>query len=141
MRKLVIFLLLGIMALIVFTTPKLAYCQDNAHAAGVTSVLIRTLKEPIPEPEEVEVVEEVEEYILIESTAYYDKYNRRCADGTKPHVGVLAGKKEWLGKSVELYDLNMNYLGEYVFHDVGYGQSTGFGKSVLVRGKTIGTIE
>lgn len=98
-----------------------------------------------PEPEEVEESEpepvEEPEYIEVESTAYYNRYNNYCADGTWPEPGVLAGKREWLGKSVELYDSEYNYMGTYTFHDVGYGQSTGWGSSSLLEGRSVGTIE
>ena len=49
--------------------------------------------------------------------------------------------KKWLGRSVKLYDKNKKYMGTYTFHDVGYGQSTGYGKSRLLKGKMLGTIE
>ena len=48
---------------------------------------------------------------------------------------------EWRGRKAELYDLEYNYLGEYVFNDVGYGKPTGIGKSRLLKGKSIGDIE
>ena len=81
--------------------------------------------------------------IMVESTAYYDKYNHgHGATGEKLIEGLtLAGKKEWLGMSAALYDMNMNYLGTYQFSDVGYGQSSGYGSSKLLKGRSIGTIE
>lgn len=81
------------------------------------------------------------EYVKIGSTAYYNKYNAHCADGTWPKKGVLAGKREWIGKSVELYDSEYNYMGDYTFHDVGYGKSIGYGRSVLHKGEALGDIE
>ena len=81
------------------------------------------------------------QFISVDSTAYYNSNNSYCADGTWPVPGVLAGKREWLGRSVKLYDKNKKYMGTYTFHDVGYGQSTGYGKSRLLKGKTLGTIE
>ena len=81
------------------------------------------------------------QFISVDSTAYYNSNNSYCADGTWPTPGVLAGKREWLGRSVKLYDKNKKYMGTYTFHDVGYGQSTGYGKSRLLKGKTLGTIE
>lgn len=81
--------------------------------------------------------------VLVSSTAYYDKYHHgHGATGEKLVEGLtLAGKKEWLGMSAALYDLDMHYLGTYQFSDVGYGQATGYGKSTLLKGRTIGTIE
>ena len=81
------------------------------------------------------------QFISVDSTAYYNSNNSYCADGTWPVPGVLAGKREWLGRSVKLYDKNKKYMGTYTFHDVGYGQSTGYGKSRLLKGKMLGTIE
>ena len=80
-------------------------------------------------------------FISVDSTAYYNSNNSYCADGTWPVPGVLAGKREWLGRSVKLYDKNKKCMGTYTFHDVGYGQSTGYGKSRLLKGKMLGTIE
>lgn len=94
--------------------------------------------------EEKEVIEcaEEKEYILIDSTAYYNKYNRKCSDGTYPKANhTLAGMIEWRGRKVDLYDLEYNYIGEYTFNDVGYGKPTGIGKSRLLKGKSIGDIE
>ena len=81
------------------------------------------------------------EYIKINSTGYWNKYNAHCADGTWPTPGVLAGKREWIGKSVDLYDMNHNHMGTYTFHDVGYGRSIGYGNSKLKEGKCLGDIE
>lgn len=81
------------------------------------------------------------QFISVDSTAYYNSNNSYCADGAWPTPGVLAGKREWLGKSVKLYDKNKKYMGTYTFHDVGYGQSTGYGKSRLLKGRSLGTIE
>lgn len=119
-----------------------SYIVTTAHQASLaqdTSCIkndVETVSEPIEE-----VVEEVIEYIPVESTAYYNAYNRTCADGTWPYVGVVAGKIEWLGKSVDLYDEDYNFMGSYTFHDTGYGRSTGYGESVILKGKNIGDIE
>lgn len=122
---------------------------NSKLTAGVTSMLssidFTAETEPIDisENEQIVVEQPYEEpepnYIQIESTAYTgDPY---CADGTRPRHGVLAGKSEWIGKSVELYDCDYNYMGDYTFHDTGYGQSTGWGRSSLAKGKHVGTIE
>lgn len=80
----------------------------------------------------------------VESTAFHDK---RLCDGTEPREGfTLAGKREWLGKTAMLWTVNEEgktdkFLGYYEFHDVGYGQSTGYGSSKLIRCRSLGTIE
>ena len=81
--------------------------------------------------------------MLVDSTAYYDKYHYGYgADGRGLVEGLtLAGKREWLGMSAILYDTDMNFIGIYEFRDTGYGQSTGQGTSKLLKNKSIGTIE
>ena len=81
--------------------------------------------------------------MLVDSTAYYDIHHYGYGATGRPLIEglTLAGKVEWLGLSAALYDTNMNYLGTYEFTDTGYGQSTGRGKSNLLKGKSIGTIE
>ena len=81
--------------------------------------------------------------MLVDSTAYYDKYGYgHGADGRALVEGLtLAGKKEWIGMSAALYDTDMNYLGTYEFRDTGYGQSTGKGSSKILKGRSVGTIE
>jgi 3D (Asp-Asp-Asp) domain-containing protein len=92
------------------------------------------------------IVKESPKYLKVSSTAYWNKYNRKCADGTTPEYGTLAGKVEWIGKSVKLYRVNDDgdvgeLIGTFTFHDTGYGQSTGYGTSKLLKGKNLGTIE
>ena len=109
--------------------------------AGVTAALIMMLSQDPIAPTESVIVEEPN-YINVEATAYYNKHNRLCADGSEPKADyTLAGKREWLGKVVELYDEDYNYLGTYTFTDVGYGKATGVGESTLKKGKTLGDIE
>lgn len=85
--------------------------------------------------------------IKVEATAYYDRYNRASASGRELIEGKsLAGKIAWLGKRVELYRCNSDgsvgeYLGIYQFDDTGYGQESGVGNSVILEGRSIGTIE
>ena len=148
---------------IIFLTPvvisnETEYVTQETYAgAGVTKELIDICKEvkdtdieveqldiPIAAvPIEESIVEEITyesepEYIQINSTAFCDSV---LADGTDPHYGVLAGKREWLGKSVELYDLEYNYIGYFTFHDIGYGRPTGYGESELLDGRSLGDIE
>ena len=81
--------------------------------------------------------------ILVDSTAYYDSHGYGYGATGQPLVEglTLAGRKEWIGKSAMLYDTNMNLIGIYEFRDTGYGQSTGYGSSKLLRGRSVGTIE
>jgi 3D (Asp-Asp-Asp) domain-containing protein len=80
---------------------------------------------------------------LIDATAYYDSYGHGCgADGRKLIEGVtIAGKPEWLGMTAVLYDMDMRLIGIYEFRDTGYVQPTGYGKSKIIKGETVGTIE
>lgn len=128
--------------------------QDRCQlTAGVTSILgdVMSMPEPIEEVEvedtEAEIVEEAQEFILVDSTAYYDKYKVRKVHGyTLTEGRTLAGMTAWRGKWVELYRVNKDgtvgsLIGSYRFEDVGYGQSTGYGRSKLLKGKSVGTIE
>lgn len=92
----------------------------------------------IPRVSSTEKVPETPEYIPVKATAFCDSV---LADGTEPMHGVLAGKREWLGRSVELYDSDYNYLGLFIFHDVGYGRSLGYGESEFYGREHMGTIE
>lgn len=81
--------------------------------------------------------------MLVDSTAYYDAYGYgHGADGRPLVEGLtIAGKKEWLGKTAILYDMDYRMIGIYEFRDTGYGQPTGKGQSQILKGRTIGTIE
>lgn len=81
--------------------------------------------------------------LLVDSTAYYDVHGYGYGADGRPLVEglTLAGKREWLGMSAVLYDTDMNYIGTYEFRDTGYGQSTGRGKSKILKGRNVGTIE
>ena len=81
--------------------------------------------------------------IEVNATAYYDSYGNGCgADGRKLVEDLtIAGKKEWLGMTALLYDMDMRLVGIYEFRDVGYGAPTGKGRSQLIKGASLGTIE
>lgn len=85
--------------------------------------------------------------ILVSSTAYYDKYNRKPASMRELIEGhSIAGKVSWLNKSVNIYKCNEDgtigeFIGEYTFDDTGYGAESGVGESKILKGRTIGTIE
>lgn len=91
----------------------------------------------------VQAEESQPELKLIDATAYYDSYGHGCgADGRPLVEGVtIAGKPEWLGMTAVLYDMDMRLIGIYEFRDTGYGQPTGYGRSKIIKGKTVGTIE
>lgn len=91
----------------------------------------------------VNAQEKQPELRLIDSTAYYDSYGHgHGATGRKLIEGVtVAYKPEDLGKTAVIYDTDMRLIGIYEITDTGYGQSTGKGKSKILKGKTIGTIE
>ena len=80
---------------------------------------------------------------LIDATAYYDSYGHgHGAKGGKLIEGVtVAYRPQDIGKTAVIYDLNKRLIGIYEITDTGYGQSTGYGKSKILKGRSIGTIE
>lgn len=64
------------------------------------------------------------EPFLIEATAYCDK--GITADGSKVRDGIIAGKKEWIGKQAVIYTVREDglpeYMGIYEFKDTGGDQ-------------------
>lgn len=131
----------GLLLATITLMPTNTNASTNDLTAGVTSEIVNiwnTEEEVSVVEEVVEIVTDSPQYIQIESTAFCDQV---LCDGTNPHYGVLAGKREWLGKSVELYDMDYNYMGCFTFHDVGYGRSVGYGSSKLLKGKCLGNIE
>lgn len=69
----------------------------------------------------------------VSSTAYYNPDGNKTADGSQTIVGLtLAGKREWLGRSCRLYRLDGTCLGDYEFHDTGYGRD-----GDILRGETV----
>ena len=79
----------------------------------------------------------------VEATAYYDYRQVGISyDGRKLVPGLtIAGRKEDIGKTALIYDMNYRLIGIYEFRDIGYGQATGRGKSNVLKGRTVGTIE
>lgn len=80
---------------------------------------------------------------LIDSTAYWDAYGHgHGAKGGRLIEGVtVAYRPEDIGKTAVIYDTDMRLIGIYEITDTGYGQSTGKGKSKILPGRSIGTIE
>lgn len=89
-----------------------------------------------------------DEYVIkVESTAYYNKYNRDSASGRELIEGKsIAGKVAWLDMEVDIYECDSNgdlgeLIGTFTFDDTGYGSETNVGQSKILPDKTIGTIE
>ena len=85
--------------------------------------------------------------IKVESTAYAEYSSSHSASGRRLIEGYsIAGKVSWLGRKCYIYLCNSDdsvgrCLGLYSFDDTGYGQSTGYGNSKILKGRSIGTIE
>ena len=79
----------------------------------------------------------------MEATAYYDSYGHGYgADGTKLIEGVtLAARPCDLGKTFIVYDEDYFLIGISECRDTGYGQSTHYGQSRVLPGRSVGTIE
>ena len=86
----------------------------------------------------------IRKQFVVEATAFNDSH---LCDGTKPKKNcTLAGKREWLGQTAMLWLANDDgtpgeFMGYYEFHDVGYGKSVGYGRSRLIKGRSLGSIE
>ncbi len=94
--------------------------EEMVEAAEVDEVEIAPVQN-------IELPEYAMEPVLIESTAYYNKYNQPCKDGSWPVAGLtIAGRKEWLGKTCLVYETEEDgsigsLLGIYEFRDTGFG--------------------
>ena len=83
-------------------------------------------------------LDEAAPMLKVEATAYWNKYNRKTADGSSCKTGItLAGKRSWLGKAFYIYRCNSDgsvgeCLGYREFHDTGYGKN-----GDIPRGETI----
>lgn len=79
----------------------------------------------------------------VEATAYYDHHGQGYgADGRKLVSGLtVAGRIEDLGKTCLVYDESYHLLYILEYRDTGYGQSSGRGRSRILKGRTEGTIE
>ena len=92
----------------------------------------------------VQAQEKQPELIKVETTGYYDYlYHWGIGfDGRKLVEDLtVAGKKEWLGMSCALYNMDFRLIGIYEFRDIGYGKPLGYGKSQVIKGKSLGDIE
>lgn len=75
----------------------------------------------------------------IRCTCYTSTEGSVTASGGKVREGIIAGKREWMGKVAVLYDMNMNIIGIYEFKDTGAGIDTdGDGKGdSIINGKSV----
>lgn len=75
----------------------------------------------------------------IRCTCYTSTEGKVTASGEPVREGIIAGKREWMGKTAILYDMNMNVIGVFEFKDTGAGIDTdGDGKGDSIKnGKSI----
>ena len=75
----------------------------------------------------------------IRCTCYTSNEGSVTASGEAVREGILAGKREWIGRTAILYDMEMNIIGFYEFKDTGAGIDTdGDGKGDSIKnGKSI----
>lgn len=75
----------------------------------------------------------------IRCTCYTSNEGSITASGERVREGIVAGKREWMGKVAVLYDMDMNIIGIYEFKDTGAGIDTdGDGKGDTIKsGKSI----
>lgn len=64
-------------------------------------------------------------------TCYLPTGNR-TADGTVPYEGIVAARRQDLGKVAVIYDLDMNWLGNFEVRDTGGAKSLKNGTSIDV---------
>lgn len=75
----------------------------------------------------------------IRCTCYTSTEGAITASGEHVREGIIAGKREWMGKTAILYDMDMNLIGIFEFKDTGAGIDTdGDGKGDSIKnGKSI----
>lgn len=75
----------------------------------------------------------------IRCTCYTSTEGKVTASGEPVREGIVAGKREWMGKTAIIYDLDMNLIGIFEFKDTGAGIDTdGDGKGDSIKnGKSI----
>lgn len=146
----ILFLLLGL-SIGAYNQPKddpISFVEPVAGVERPSCVIAGFEAMDIPsieENDEITMTNQYEDGELLEvnATAYYDERKQGHGADMRPLVEGLtvAGKVEWLGKTVLIFDENMEFLGYYEFRDTGYGRETGTGESKILPGKSIGTIE
>ena len=75
----------------------------------------------------------------IRCTCYTSTEGSVTASGEPVRVGIVAGKREWMGKTAVLYNMDMELIGIFEFKDTGAGIDTdGDGKGDSIKnGKSI----
>ena len=71
------------------------------------------------------------EYFEVEATAYCD--GEVCCRGEIPRYGICAGKPEWYGKIIALYESNNGKIGEFI----GYFECLDTGSERIKNGEVI----
>lgn len=71
------------------------------------------------------------EYFEVEATAYCD--GEICCKGELPRIGICAGKPEWYGKVIALYENNNGLPGEFI----GYFECLDTGGNDVSSGRVI----
>lgn len=84
------------------------------------------------------------EGLTVNATAYVNPHNNPTCTGTQTIEGItVAGKRDWIGKTVDIYTISSNgekeYFGTRVFLDTGYGEDSQKypGKGTIQTGETI----
>lgn len=54
------------------------------------------------------------------------------ASGDAVREGIVAGRRDWIGKTAVIYDMDMNLIGVYEFKDTGSAKSLRNGTSIDV---------
>lgn len=104
--------------------------MQRLSEAAEESVETDKMSESVEEPVEV-VQEEVVSDAGAEKVRATFFTDSRTATGL-PHYGTIAGRRCDLGKTVSLYSMDWQYLGEYTFEDVGYGPNGGIVKGTCI---------
>ena len=100
---------------------------DVAEASIEAKHIELNMEEVEPEVKEVEAPKKEINAQIIRCTGYCD-YGQ-TASGEYVREGIIAGKKEWLGRTCNLYRVNEDnsigeLIGSYEFLDTGYGIKT-----------------
>ncbi len=120
------------------------YEEPTYQTASDPEEVAEEVTEEVTEAVIEEDPEEEPEVIAVECTAYCDDVD--CYGNATVEGLTCAGKREWLGCTVAIYERNSDgsvgdFIGFWEFRDVGYGQPTGRGESKLKEGRSLGTIE
>lgn len=104
--------------------------MQRLSEAEEESVETDKMSESVEEPVEVVQEEVVSDAGAERVRATFFTDSRTCTG--LPHYGTIAGRRCDLGKTVSLYSMDWQYLGEYTFEDVGYGPNGGIVKGTCI---------